>query len=126
MIAIWRRFSASRDLHRSSAIYAIPDRNDSNHEVGAQCLLKLLESGDPLFTTNYVLVESCALAQNRFGIDALRSIQEDLLPVLEIAWVDETIHSIAMAVVMAARHRKLSLVDCVSFAAMRQRGARVL
>jgi predicted nucleic acid-binding protein len=86
----------------TSAIYAILDRNDSDHEAAAQCLLKLLKSADPLFTTNYVLVESCALAQNRFGMDAIRSIQEDLLPVLEIAWVDEAIHSIATAVLLAA------------------------
>ena len=108
----------------TSAIYAILDRNDANHEAASRCWIRLLESGAPLFTTNYVLVESCALAQSRLGLDAVRSIQEDLLPVVDIVWADEAIHSLAMTALLAARRRKLSLVDCVSFAAMRQRGAR--
>ena len=109
----------------TSAIYAVLDRNDANHEVAGRCWLKLLESGNPLFTTNYVLVECCALAQSRLGLGAVRSIQEDLLPVLDIVWANEAIHSLAMTALLAAQRRKLSLVDCVSFAAMRQRGARV-
>ena len=108
----------------TSAIYAILDRNDANHAAAGECWLRLIESGDPLFTTNYVLVESCALAQNRLGLDAVRAIQEDILPMMEIVWADEGIHSLAMTALLAAKRRKLSLVDCVSFVAMRQRGAR--
>lgn len=109
----------------TSAIYAVLDRSDANHEAARTCWLRLLESGDPLFTTNYVLVESCALAQSRLGIEAVRAIEEDLLPVLEIVWVEESVHSTAMTALLAARRRRLSLVDCVSFAIMRQRGAQV-
>lgn len=109
----------------TSAIYAVLDRSDANHEAARDCWFRLLESGDPLFTTNYVLVESCALAQSRLGLDAVRSIQDDLLPVIEIAWVDEATHALAMTALLAAQRRKLSLVDCVSFAVMRQRGAQM-
>jgi predicted nucleic acid-binding protein len=107
----------------TSAIYAVLDRSDGNHDQAKKHWIALLESSDPLLTTNYVVVESCALAQSRLGLDAVRSIQEDLLPVIEIVWVDEAIHRLSMTALLAARRRKLSLVDCVSFAVMRQRGA---
>jgi len=109
----------------TSALYALLDRNDANHEAAKAIWWALLAAHDPLFTTNYIVVESCALAQNRLGLDAVRSIQEDLLPVMDVVWVDEATHLLAMAALLAAQRRKLSLVDCVSFAVMRRRGAQV-
>ena len=109
----------------TSAIYAILDRNDANHEAARSCWFQLLDSDHPIFTTNYVVVESCALAQSRLGVDAVRSIHEQILPVMEIVWVDETTHSLAMSALLAAHRRKLSLVDCVSFAVMRQKASQV-
>lgn len=108
----------------TSAIYAILDRNDANHEAAKTCWFALLDSNDPLFTTNYVVVESCALAQSRLGLDAVHAIEEDLLPVMEIVWIDQATHSLAMTALLAAQRRKLSLVDCVSFAVMRVKGAQ--
>lgn len=109
----------------TSAIYAILDRNDANHPAARTCWFQLLDSDSPIFTTNYVVVESCALAQNRLGVDAVRAINDQMLPVMEIVWVDETTHSLAMSALLAAQRRKLSLVDCVSFAVMRQKGSHV-
>ena len=109
----------------TSAIYAILDRSDANHQAAKTCWFALLDSGESLFTTNYVVVESRALAQNRLGLEAVRCINEELLPVMEIVWLDEPTHSTAMAVLLAAQRRKLSLVDCVSFAVSRLRGAQV-
>ena len=109
----------------TSAIYAILDRSDANHEAAKACWFALLESNAEMFTTNYVVVESCALAQSRLGLDAVRSISEEVLPVMEIVWVDEPTHSMAMAALLAAQRRKLSLVDCVSFAVSRLRGSQL-
>ena len=109
----------------TSAIYAILDRSDANHETAKTMWFALLDSNAPLFTTNYVVLESCALAQNRLGLDAVRSIQEELLPVMETVWVDEAIHSLAMTALLAAQRRKLSLADCVSFTVMRLKGSQV-
>ena len=109
----------------TSAIYAILDRNDANHGAAKIAWFALLDSNDSLYTTNYIVVESCALAQNRLGLDAGRSIQEELLPAMEIVWVDAATHSLAMTALLAAQRRKLSFVDCVSFAVMRLRGSQV-
>lgn len=70
-------------------------------------------------------MECCALAQSRLGLEAVRSITEDILPMMEVVWVDETTHAMAMAALLAAQRRKLSLVDCVSFTVLRINGARV-
>jgi len=109
----------------TSAIYALLDRNDANHEAARRCWCNLLDSGEPMFTTNYVVVESCALAQSRLGVEAVRSIHDDLLAVMETVWVDEASHALGMAALLAAHRRKLSLVDCVSFAIMRLKGSQV-
>ncbi len=109
----------------TSAIYAVMDQSDRNHTAARLLWLTLLESGSPMFTTNYVVVESCALAQNRLGLEAVRTIHEDILPALEVLWIDEAVHTLAMAALLAARRRKLSLVDCASFSVMRQVGSRV-
>ncbi len=77
-----------------------------------------------MFTTNYVVVESCALAQNRLGIEAVRCISEEILPVIEVVWVDESAHSKGMSALLAAQRRRLSLVDCVSFVVSRQKDAQ--
>lgn len=73
-------------------------------------------------TTNYVLVETCALVQNRFGMRAIKVFQEDIVPVLRIEWIDKAVHHAAMQVVIAAPRKKLSLVDCVSYETMRLLG----
>lgn len=109
----------------TSAVYAVLDRDDANHVAAKQCWNGLLDSDALLFTTNYVVVESCALAQSRLGLDAVRSIQEDLLPVMEVVWVDEATHLLGMTALLAAHRRKLSLVDCVSFTVMRKKGSQV-
>lgn len=107
----------------TSAIYAVLDRDDANHRRARSVWLRLVESSQ-MFTTNYVLVESVTLAQHRLGMNAVHAIQDDIVPILDVAWVDDRLHSMAMTALIAARRRKLSLVDCVSFAIMRQKGAK--
>ena len=109
----------------TSAFFALFDRDDHNHARGLKCWFDLLDRGTPLFTSNYVLVESCALAQRRLGLDAVRSLHEDLIPAVETRWVDPATHAVAMAVLLTANRRKLSLVDCSSFSMMRLAGSRI-
>jgi hypothetical protein len=68
------------------------------------------------YTAIYALldrvVEICALAQHRLGLEAVRAVREDLLPTMEVHWIDEATHPLAMTALLAARRRKLSLVEC--------------
>lgn len=75
-----------------------------------------------MFSSNYVLLETTTLLQHRFGIEAVRLFESDILPVLEVNWIDDLLHKRAMSALLAANRRALSLVDCTSFEIMRQFG----
>src|SRR6185295_12707103 len=92
------------------------------HSRAAATYRELLEAGEPLISTSYVLVETIALLQRRLGIDAVSTFQTDILPTLEVEWLTEESHQAAMAALLAAARRRLSLVDCSSFLIMRRRG----
>ncbi|MCS6936814.1 MAG: PIN domain-containing protein [Candidatus Bipolaricaulota bacterium] len=105
----------------TSALYALLDRDDHNHANASKSWARLLERGHPLLTHNYALVEAFALVQRRLGVEAVRVLQQDLLPVVEILWVDQALHQGAVEALLALGSRSVSLVDRVSFLLMRQR-----
>jgi uncharacterized protein len=106
----------------TSALLAVLHDGDESHARAARTFRALVESKQDLVTTSYVLVETMALLQHRFGLAVVRSFQEDVVPILGIVWVDAELHAEATAALLTAGRRELSLVDCVSFACMRQRG----
>lgn len=106
----------------TSGFIAVLDMDDENHTGAAEAWRNILASAETLVTTNYVLVETTALVQNRLGMAALEVFQEDIVPVLRIEWVDNTSHHAAMVIMLAAMRKKLSLVDCVSFETMKLLG----
>jgi len=108
----------------TSAFLAILNASDQFHPPASETWKKLLMSGVTLFTSNYILLETTALLQHRFGIEALRLFEGDLLPVIEIFWVDQPIHEQGMSALLAANRRDLSLVDCTSFEFMRLKGLK--
>lgn len=103
----------------TSAFLAVLDADDAYHSKAKKAWGGMLSAGVPLVTSNYILVETFALVQNRLGLPAIRVLQEDIVPILSIRWVDATIHSAATSALLAANRKKLSLVDCVSFEVMR-------
>ena len=107
----------------TSAFIAVIDRDDGNHEKAKEKWIRILDAGENLVCSNYVLLETCALIQNRLGMEALKAFQKDVAPVIDIIWVNEKIHEIGINAVLAANRRQLSLVDCVSFAVMRHLSA---
>ncbi|MBI3661133.1 PIN domain-containing protein [Candidatus Acetothermia bacterium] len=106
----------------TSALYALLDRDEAQHEQARDAWTGLMETETPLLTHNYVLVETLALTQRRLGIEAVRALHQDLLPVLDVAWVGDDLHHTAVEALLASGSRSISLVDRVSFALMRQRG----
>ena len=106
----------------TAAFLAVLNANDQFHRSARQIWDEILSSDSPLFSSNYVILETTALLQHRFGIEALRLFESDILPVIEIACVDEAIHKQGMSALLAANRRSLSLADCTSFEIMRQIG----
>ena len=108
----------------TSALFAVLDRDDLNHGSAKQQWLNLVEEDVTMVSTNYILLESLALIQNRLGFKAVHVFHEDILPVIQIVWIDEEVHTAGISALLQASKRKLSLVDSVSFIVMRSLGIR--
>jgi predicted nucleic acid-binding protein len=106
----------------TSALLAILDADEERHGDARSEWAALLERDEPCVTTNYVLVETCALTTRRLGAAAVRVLSDDILPIVDVEWIDRESHERAVAALVAAGRRDLSLVDIISFDAMRRRG----
>ncbi len=106
----------------TSAFYAVLDRDDANHQKAAIAWASIVGQNRALVTSNYVVLETMALLQGRIGMAAVRGFQNNVAPIIRVEFVTPEIHSLGVAALLAAAKRKLSLVDCVSFAVMRQLG----
>jgi predicted nucleic acid-binding protein len=108
----------------TSALYAVFDGDDAFHAAAAEAWRGLLASDVPLHTSSYVLVELQALLQRRLGLAAVDALMTYVAPFVNVAWIDERVHAQAMAAVLGARKRDVSLVDHASFIIMRKLGVR--
>jgi predicted nucleic acid-binding protein len=108
----------------TAAFYALLDRDDSNHRKAKRIWSHVLEVENVLITSNYVLVESIALMQNRLGMEAVRGFQANILPLINIEWVDADVHNSGLNALLTSSKRRLSLVDCISFEIMRSSGIK--
>jgi len=99
---------------------AVLNKDDQYHPKANEYWEKLLKSDNLLFTSNYVLIETIALLQNRFRIEAVRLFENNIQPMLELLWIEKEVHCAEMVAILATNHRKLSLVDCTSFELIRQ------
>jgi predicted nucleic acid-binding protein len=106
----------------TSALYALLDAADQNHGPARAALEDLLARDEDLVCTNYILVETTALLQRRLGLKAVRDFKGALLQALRVLWVESGDHDASLGALLLANRRQFSLVDCVSFDAMRRHG----
>lgn len=106
----------------TSGFYAGLDGTDPFHPEAARCFRQAKAEGWRLVTTNYVVHETWALAQNRFGWDAVEAFLDALLPLCDMTWVDQPLHEAAVVRCRKEHLRKLSLTDCVSLELMARLG----
>ena len=109
----------------TSAVYAALDGDDRRHGEAATSWARLFDGLEDAtvdaFTHSGIVVEAAALVQHRLGMAAARALHHDLLPLLEITSVDAPLHRRAVAALLAANRREVSLVDWTSFELMRER-----
>ena len=108
----------------TAAFFALLDADDRNGDRARAHLRELIVGEVELLTHEYVVVETTALVQRRLGLVALRRFVDDLLPLVQVAWVDEDLHREAREALLAAGRRAVSLVDWTSFLIMRRHGVR--
>ncbi len=108
----------------TSAFLAVLDADDQHHRRAEATWNDLLAHQARMLCTNYVLIETFALVQHRLGVPAVRTLQEDVLPVLGVEWVGEELNRAGVSALLTSGRRQLSLVDCVSFETMRRLGVQ--
>lgn len=106
----------------TSALYALLVEGDDNHPQARRTALLLRRQGARLMTSSFVVLETVTLLQTRVGVAAVRIFNRDVLPLLDVVWVDEDLLHRAMAALLASSRRRISLADWSSFAIMRERG----
>lgn len=105
----------------TSGLFALLSTTDDNHARAKRAFGNLRARQALLVSTSYVLVETYALVGRRLGLDAVRSFRADFAPLIDVVWVDETLHNAGVDLLLDRRKRLFSLVDAVSFIVMRQR-----
>ena len=104
----------------TSAIFALADTNDLNHEPAVDLFGRAIAAGEGFLVHNYVLVESAALLQRRLSFDSALRLLHDA-EAFEVHWVTSADHLQAVSLLEERPLRHLSLVDCMSFVVMRAR-----
>jgi predicted nucleic acid-binding protein len=105
----------------TSAFYAIVDATDENHQRAVSCWRNILQQGESLITSSYVVTEMVALLHNRFGADVVRRFVEDDLPVVDICWADSSLHNSAIDAMLTFKGKRgPSLTDCAGLEIMRR------
>jgi predicted nucleic acid-binding protein len=107
----------------TSALLAFLDRDAEQHARVHESMIQVLRDRNAI-THNYVLIEAEALTHRRLGGRAVRALLEDVVPALEVVWVDASLHDAAVDAHLKALRRRSSLVDHVSFELMRRHGLR--
>ncbi len=101
----------------TSALYALLDEDDANHEAAARIFGGL--AGAKLLTHAYVLVETLALVSRRLGRAAVERLLDSILAVVDVEPVDLGLHGQALLAYRESPSDGVSFVDWTSFAFMR-------
>ena len=110
----------------TSAFFALLSKTDKNHADALSRWRKYLANDAVnLFTSNYIVVETCALLTARLGMSAVTDSVQSLLPATTVLWMDESAHSAAIIAMLGTGINGPSLVDCSSFAFMQTRNIQL-
>jgi uncharacterized protein len=106
----------------TSGLLCFLHRDEPQHK---QAVSLIANANGKFLLHNYVLAELVALALiRRFPQSIVISYILELAnnPIVEVVWVDETLHLEAVNLLIARSDKTYSLCDAVSFVLMRKRG----
>jgi len=102
----------------TSAFIALLVAEDQKHDHAANVWRELIEADEMVVTSNYIVVETCALLQNRLGMNVLKTFLNDILPIVLVEWIDLPLHEAGVNSLMMSGRNGPNVVDCTSFAVM--------
>ena len=86
----------------TSALFALLDAEDSGHSLAFPAWGSGIDECAGFVTTNYVLVETISLVQRRLGIDAVRILIDEMLPMIDTIWVTDADHATSLSLLLMA------------------------
>ncbi|MHC1727401.1 MAG: type II toxin-antitoxin system VapC family toxin [Syntrophobacteraceae bacterium] len=104
----------------TSSLFSMLVQDDYMHVRARLNYEHFRQSNTQLVTSSYVLLETMALLQRRVGLEAALDFDRNIVPLLDVIWVDEVWHDRAMQRLRTERNRRLSLTDCLSFEIMEE------
>ena len=104
----------------TSFFIALLDDGDDMHVDAVVRWRRVAEERLPVVTSNYVVVESCAVLQRHIGVLAVRRLVRQVLDPVVVHWVTKEEHERATEALLVADRRQLSIIDCTSFEMMRR------
>lgn len=104
----------------TSALYSLVATEDATSTIAADAWERLVRAENNFFTNNYVVVECISLVQRCLGLEFVRHLQTGIIPLLQVDWIDDEQHALAVQQTLDANRRNLSLVDCSAFETMRR------
>ena len=104
----------------TSAFYALLDDRDPRHHDAVEAWSQLAATRAALITHEYVIVEAISLIQSRLGMSVLQQFVDNLLPLVDVTWVDAALHHQVREAMRSAGRRGVSFVDWTSFIVMRK------
>lgn len=110
----------------TSALIAYFDADEYYHVKAVETHRQLLVDLATIYVSNYVILETCVLLRNRYGMAILQKFIDHNYPLYEKLWITEAVHEQALNLLLTANRRQLSLVDCTSFVLMRSKGIQTV
>ena len=104
----------------TSFFVALLDEDDPRYADAVRLWRRAAAERPAVLTSNYVVVESCAVLQRHVGVPAVRKLVRQILGPVTLEWVTRQDHERATEALLVADRRSLSLVDCASFEVMRR------
>ena len=104
----------------TSCLAALLDEDDVEHADAVDLWRRAAAERLCVLTSNYVVLETCAVLRRRLGISAMRKLVLQILEPVALEWVTREDHERAVEALLVDDRRRPSLVDCVSFEVMRR------
>ncbi|NLY75495.1 MAG: PIN domain-containing protein [Firmicutes bacterium] len=107
----------------TSAIYALLDKSDDNHQKAKESFINLSKENRNILITNFILAECHAIISSRLGHELARKWLENLCwPVERITEDDE---KRAREIILTYTDKSFSYTDATSFAVMERLGVTI-
>ena len=109
----------------TSAFYALVSETDEFHASATSIFEDIMDRDQSLWTTSYALIETIALVHRRLGFDTLSQTLTLIESRVQIYWIGDPLHSMALQEFVAAGGSGLSLVDRTVVMLARMKSAQV-